>query len=660
MCGIVAMLSRGAPVDGAALRRATEALRHRGPDGLRTWVSDDGRVGLGHTRLAINDPAAAQPIVSESSGTRIVANGEFYDFDALRRELEGRGDRFRTRSDSEVALHLYGRDGVRCLDRLRGEFAFVVWDERNGTLFAPRDRFGIKPLFVAEFDGVLCLASEAKALFAAGLAPAWDDESLFHTLHACPLEARSLFAGIRQIPPGHYLIATEGATRVQRYWDLRAPRRTAANVVVGQEECVERVRALLDEVVRLRLRADVPVGCLLSGGLDSSAVLGFAAAHSASPVTAFTIAFDGAEYDESATAADTARDLGARHVVVPATDEALADHFAQAVWHAEMVQYNAHGTARFLLSREIQRAGYKAVMAGEGSDELFFGYQFLRAALPRRRTGSRLLRWLRLARRLMRSPGAAHPQLAAVSPWLARIGTLIDAPPTFFTRLEGGLGFLRSVLDPDFVRRFQGHDPYRSLYRRCDAEAGVSAWEPARQLGYLWFRSIFPNYHLAADRLDMAHAVEVRLPFLDHVLVEYAYSLPLSLFADVTPEKLVLREAARPFIPDAIYHRAKQPFWAPPSSVTAGSRLSELTQDVLRGQEASAVAFLDPRAVVRLLDATRTVDARSRGSLDALLLMLTSACLLNEAMRRSYSPATATLATEASAIPHSSFVGGDA
>ncbi len=179
MCGIVAMRSMRAPIQEEALRRATTALRHRGPDGERTWISDSGSVGLGHTRLAIIDPVGgAQPIASEDGRRWIVANGEFYGFEAIRRSLEDRGHRFRTHSDSEIALHLYEDMGARCVERLRGQFAFVIWDEDKGTLFAARDRFGLKPLFYHESNGLLYLASEAKALFAAGVAPGWDPSSV--------------------------------------------------------------------------------------------------------------------------------------------------------------------------------------------------------------------------------------------------------------------------------------------------------------------------------------------------------------------------------------------------------------------------------------------------------------------------------------------------
>ena len=215
MCGIAAILSRDGPVDPAAVRRATRALRHRGPDAERTWVSPSGRVGLGHTLLAINDPEGVQPIASEDGRLRIIVNGQFYDHHRIRAELEARGHRFRTRSDSEIALHLYEELGAGCLGELRGQFAFVIWDEVTGRLFAARDRFGLKPLFYAEQGAALYLASEAKALFAAGVARAWDERGVYHWLVACPDERRSLFAGIRQVPAGRVLRAGGGGVGLQ-------------------------------------------------------------------------------------------------------------------------------------------------------------------------------------------------------------------------------------------------------------------------------------------------------------------------------------------------------------------------------------------------------------------------------------------------------------
>ena len=450
MCGIAAILSRNGPVDPGAVRRATRALRHRGPDAERTWVSPSGRVGLGHTLLVINDPEGHQPIASEDGRLHIIVNGQFYDFKRIRAELEARGHRFRTRSDSEIALHLYEDLGAGCLERLRGQFAFVVWDEETGRLVAARDRFGLKPLFYAEHGGALYLASEAKALFAAGVPRGWDERGVYHWLVACPDERRSLFAGVRQVPPGHVLRAGNGGVRLERYWDLpvaRSPggfrlRRQTGRAEAGSGlaaggptpavpsfgDAVERTRELTEEAIRLRMVAGVPVGCLVSGGLDSSSILGVAATCTAAPVAAFTVGFERREFDESEGAREAAAAAGADHTVLTLSDADLADHFADAVRHAETLQYNTHGAARYLLARQVREAGYRSVMAGEGADEAFFGYEFLRAAAGAGGGGLGPRKILRILSGLLRSPRRHHPTLAAVSPWLARLALLLPTP----------------------------------------------------------------------------------------------------------------------------------------------------------------------------------------------------------------------------------------
>src|SRR5499427_13270 len=221
MCGIVGFYSRRSPNSEAALRRAIRSLNHRGPDGRGHWMSQDGRVALGHARLSIIDLTTGdQPIASEDGKTRIVVNGEFYGYEAIQRELEDLGHCLRTRSDSEIALHLYEDLGPQCLHRLRGEFAFVLWDETNRTIFAARDRFGIKPLFYAVHRETLYLASEAKALFAAGVPARWDAESLYHAAANGGYQIRTLYEGVFQVPPGHYLLATDRHLQLHRYWDL--------------------------------------------------------------------------------------------------------------------------------------------------------------------------------------------------------------------------------------------------------------------------------------------------------------------------------------------------------------------------------------------------------------------------------------------------------
>ena len=647
MCGIVAIRSWDGPVSNGAVTRATAALAHRGPDGRRVWTSPSGRVGLGHARLAINDPEGAQPIASEDGRLRIAANGEFYDFRRMRGSLQAAGHRFRTRSDTEVALHLYEEAGPECLHQLRGQFAFVVWNEDTGVLFAARDRFGLKPLFYGEHRGALHLASEAKALFAAGVPPAWDMKAVYHALHACPDERRSLFAGVAQLPPGHYLLASDAGVRIQRWWDLPPAPRVGRRAILRSKdgklrskdgsrsadtaaESAVQVRRLIREAVRLRMDADVPVGCLLSGGLDSSAVLGVASAYADEPVAAFTVGFERHSHDESDAARQMASAAGATHVVTTLADSELADHFGDAVWHAETLQYNAHGVARYLLARAVSETGCRAVLAGEGADEAFFGYEFLRAASHAGSERSAGCRWLRLLPRLLRSPSRRWPALAAASPWMARVASLLDTSPALFTRLTTGLGHLQSVFAPGFARDFRRYDPYRAFYRRCNDAARISKREPARQLLYLWLHSLFVNYHLAADRLDMAHGVEVRFPFLDHCLFEHVNALPLPLLAATTPEKRLLREAMRRYLPDAVRSRPKRPFWAPPSAGLGPNPLHDLVQDTLRSAAAQSVPFFDHAALLRFLEALPVMPDQNRPAADSLLLMAASAAVMQD------------------------------
>jgi asparagine synthase (glutamine-hydrolysing) len=627
MCGIVCTFSPRQPVSRDALEAATAILRHRGPDGQRTWVSQDGRVGLGHTQLNITSPDSMQPIVSEDGQRWLVANGEFYDFVAIRRRLEANGHRFRTETDSEIALHLFEETGPACLEELRGEFAFVLWDGITGTLFAARDRFGVKPLFYAQMGDALILASEAKALFAAGVSAAWDAEAVYQQVFGCFRSDRSLFAGVRQIPPGHYLHVTAGSNRLVRYWDVSYPRRGQMEAL-REDECVEEVRKLLTEAVRLRTQAHAPVGYLLSGGLDSSTVLSLAAAESDQPVQAFTIAFNEAAYDESSKALAAADHVGAHLEILRVTDADVADYFAESVWHGEMVQINSHGTARFLLSRAIHAAGYRAVMAGEGADELFAGYDFVRSAvMSSDGYGTTLRRAARLLK-LLGPLNETEQQIAQVAPLLARASRAIDLPNSLASTFATATGLLRSVLAPDFAAQFAGHDPYWSLFRHLDWRGKVWGREPAKQLLYLWLRSVFANYHMAADRLDMAHAVEVRLPFLDHKLFAYASQIPVSLLAKKGRQKHVLREAARPFVNETIYSGTKQPFYAPPSALQPDSRLHEFIQETLRSEAMASLPFFNRETAIDLLYRAPALEAGTRTMLDPLLMAMVSLCLL--------------------------------
>jgi asparagine synthase (glutamine-hydrolysing) len=635
MCGVFGILSFDAPVSQEALRAGMQALRHRGPDGERQWLAPDGRVGLAHTRLSIIDlTTGAQPIASEDGRVRVVVNGELYGFEVIRAALERKGHRFSTQSDAEIVVHLYEEYGTSCLDHLRGEFAFVLWDQARHRLFAARDRFGIKPLFYARTNDGLHLASEAKALFASGVPAVWNEEVVFQAAFACLNPAESLFRGVQQVPPGHYLTATGTAVDLHRYWDADYPAAPSAGAHAPHpRECVDRVRALIDEAVRLRMRADVRVGCLLSGGLDSSAVLGMAARYAAGPMAAFTITFDDPDYDESSAAREAAAFSGADLTEVPATRARLAERFEDSVYHGEILQYNAHGTARFLLSRAVSQSGYKTVLAGEGADELFAGYGFSRAAVLGPRAGGALRRRLRQLWKMAQPRSPVQQSIARTSPWLERASRAIDLPDELLTSLAQRMTVLRSVLASDFADRQRRRDPYRDLYESLNPAPRLRGREPAKQLIYLWLKTVFPGYVLTADRADMAHGVEVRLPFLDHILFDHLRTIPVATLAHGGEIKHLLREAASPFLAPATRHRLKKPLMAPPFSEQPGHPLLGVVQDLLRSQRARAQPFFDVDALLRTLDARVAHGGKGQASLDPLLMMTASLCVLGERLR---------------------------
>ena len=637
MCGIVAMFSDREPIGEELLLRATRRLFHRGPDAQRCWIAPHRRVGLGHARLSIIDLTTGdQPIANEDEKLRIVANGEFYDHERIQRDLERRGHRLRTRSDSEIALHLYEDLGAQCLHHLRGEFAFVLWDEPNQTLFAARDRFGIKPLFYAVRDGGIVLASEAKALFAAGVPARWDAAS-FHqanSLVPAPTEDRSLFEGVRQVPPGHYLLASRGHIQVVRYWDFDYPR-AGAGSPRSDTEYAETFREVLDEAVRLRLRADVPVGCYLSGGIDSCAVLGLAARHRRDPIRAFTLTFDRAEYDEGAIAREMAERTSAEFYPIPIRQSDIADNFADAIWHSEALCINAHGVAKFVLSRAVRDAGYKVVLTGEGSDEILGGYPHFRRDMLLHDNGgqdprvvAQLLEELNRANPVSR--GLLLPDGEGLS--LDGVRRLLGFAPSWM-EANASTGFkLHALFSAPFAAEFAERDACRGILNGIDVEGQLTGRAPVHQALYLWAKTHLPNYVLTmlGDRMEMAHSVEGRVPFLDHRVVELVRSLPVTQKIRGMTEKFVLREAARPVLTDTVYQRQKHPFLSPPATLNPKDRLHEMVQDTLRGQGIRYVPFVDQARVVRMLDGLPNLDPGEQVSIDQILMVLLSASVLGE------------------------------
>lgn len=635
MCGIVAILSQGGPVAGESLRRALKTLHHRGPDGQRTWIAPNSEVGLGHARLSIIDlEGGDQPIANEDESVWIVANGEFYDYERVQDSLERDGHRLRTRSDSEIALHLYEDYGTQFVHRLRGEYAFVVWDARARKLIAVRDRFGVKPLFYAIHNGALYLASEMKALFAAGVPAEWNPESVHFSVGFSP-PGRTPFRGIKTVPPGYYLTASENDVALTQYWDIEYPAVSDERRVLTDAEYIEGFRAVFDEAVRIRLRADVPVGCYLSGGIDSCAVLGMAARHRSDPIRAFTLRFEHADYDEGSIAEEMAAKAGADWVPIPIDQTALADNFADAIYHGEAACVNAHFVAKYLLSRAVRNDGYKVVLTGEGSDEILGGYAHFREDMLRYDSAGqdpaeieRLVAQLEAANQVSQGILLSSDR----SGGSAMIDKVLGFLPTMYTSVLARLKRLKPLFDAEYFAPFAGLDIASLLLNDLDVKRRLTGRAPVHQSMYLWSKTALPSYILVllGDRMEMAHSIEGRVPFLDHKVAEFVFNTPVNMKIRGLTEKYLLREATRDALTETAYARQKHPFLSPPDAAGTPSRMKELIHDTLTSEAMASVPFLNARAVRAYADRLETMAPAERGMADSDVMMLVSLVLMQE------------------------------
>src|SRR5215469_8834232 len=627
MCGFVGGLLHR-PLEPKRLDRALETLHHRGPDAVGKWIAPDGRWFLGHTRLSIIGLGnGAQPMSDASGNVQLVVNGEFYGYKAIRERLRAEGCAVKTDSDSEIALHLYRREGMNLGRHLRGEFAAVIADRRNGAMLAIRDRFGIKPLFYAVHDGDVLFASEVKALLALGVPSRWDREALFQEAFHFRPHSRSLFVGIHAVPPGHYAIAQKGEVSLYPYWDLAFP--TAAELAADNRsdaDVIEGFRAVLDDAVRERLVADVEVACYLSGGIDSCAVLGLAQRHMDRPIRAFTIGFEDALYDESELAREQAKHSGATFHPIPVTSRALADAYGDAVWHAETPFINGHGVAKFLLSRGVRDAGIKVVFTGEGSDEMLAGYPPFRrdvllynSATQDPETVKRLLAQLREANKavpaLVTREEALDDSLEVVQ---RRLGWVPSWVQTFAQRGSR----VRDLLSGEMKSAINNVNPYEIALNRLPIDDRLSGRDPLNQALYLWSKIHLPNFILTflADRMEMAHSIEGRVPFLDHHVAEFAAGIPIHMKIKGMREKHVLREATRDVLIEPVYNRQKHPFTTPPTGGAVNDAMLAMYADVLASRLLDEQPIFDAAAIRRFFRGLPDQSHEQRVRLEGLCI----------------------------------------
>jgi asparagine synthase (glutamine-hydrolysing) len=592
MCGIAGIFDlRGRrPVDHALIRRMTDALTHRGPDGEGFHVEPG--LALGHRRLSIIDVAGgAQPIFNETGDVCITYNGELYNYLDLTRELVAAGHRFTTVSDTEAIVHGYEEWGAAALDRMVGMFAFAVWDGRSETLFLARDRVGEKPLHYAVLpSGWLVFGSEIKALLAhPEVARAIDPQAVedFFAYGYVP-EPRTIYAGLYKLPAGHYLSVRRGAPAVapRRYWDVRfdtGPARALADSADG-------LIGALRRSVAGQLMSEVPLGAFLSGGIDSSAVVAMMAGAATGGIDAFTIGYDDPRFDESRFAAAAARRYGARHRIerVDPADITLVDALP-AIYDEPFGDSSALPT---LALCRLTRRHVTVALSGDGGDELFAGYRrypwHVRQAALRRRIPERA------ARPLFRWLGRHYPRLDRL-PRFVRARHMLqelgedEAGGYFLSVSAVGDDVRRRLLSPELRRRLDGYHA-RQHVERGFAAAGTD--DPLGQALYTDFTMWLPGDILTkVDRAAMSTSLEVRVPLLDHRLVEWAAALPSSFRIRAGERKYILKRALEPYVARELLYRTKQGFSMPIADWFRGAWAARLRADLTAGRLAATGLF---------------------------------------------------------------------
>ncbi|MDI3308941.1 MAG: asparagine synthase (glutamine-hydrolyzing) [Acetobacteraceae bacterium] len=607
MCGIAGLYGRPMPQPPtrALIRRMVEAVAHRGPDDRDVLLRDD--VALGHARLSIIDLAhGRQPMLDETGEVAIVFNGEIFNYLELRRELIARGIRFRTDSDTEVILRLYQVRGTACVDALNGDFAFAIADRRQGMLMLARDRMGVRPLYHARAgDGRFCFASEVKALLEVpGITAAPDPVALdqIFTLWL-PLPPRTAFRDVQELPPGHLLIVTADRAELRRYWRLEFPRRGEQAPDAREDAVAEELRELLTDAIRIRLRADVPVGAYLSGGLDSSIVALLARDLAPARLRTFSVTFEMPEFDESMHQREMVAALGTEYQSVRCTNADIGAMFPDVIRHIERPILRTAPAPLYRLSGLVRRAGFKVVLTGEGADEILAGYDIFKEAKLRafcaRQPDSQ--RRPLLFRRLY----PYLPGLQAQSPAYLRafFGAGLDrvGDPLFSHLPRFGTTARAKLLFSDGLRAdTAGYDALAELRESLPGE--FAYWDPLHQAQYLEAAFLLPGYILSAqgDRVAMAHAVETRFPYLDHRLVEFASRIPPRMKLRGLREKHILRRSMEGRLPAAISRRPKQPYRAPDGQPFFGPQAPDYVQEVLSRHAVAEAGYFDPPAVERL------------------------------------------------------------
>ncbi|MCF7848543.1 MAG: asparagine synthase (glutamine-hydrolyzing) [Kiritimatiellales bacterium] len=643
MCGIAGIFQpdRAAAISPDMLRAMISVLGHRGPDESGIYLDD--QTGLGQTRLSIIDlSSGTQPIHNEDKTLWIVFNGEIFNYIELREKLQRKGHRFYTTTDTEVILHLYEEKGIDCLKELNGQFAFAIRDTRQNMLFLARDRVGIRPLYYTHCGPSLIFASEIKSIFmnrnvSRELDPVSMDQ--IFTFWS-PLPGQSVFKDVHQLPPGHYLLATEGKTEVRKYWDI--PFCPKADQLDWSPDLIcERLQELLLDAIRIRLRADVPVGTYLSGGLDSSGITALVARNFNHDVKTFGIRFEDPAFDEGEYQQQMVAFLGTDYTELMATNAGIGESLPDVLWHCETPLLRTAPVPLFLLSRLVHDSGIKVVLTGEGADEVFGGYNIFREAAVRRF-------WAKNPGSQARADliGQLYPYIFD-NPRLKRMlqsffaqGLDQTDDPLFSHLIRWENTARTKTFFSDDLRAASGsYSGYEQVREMLPPEFG--SWDHLAQAQYLEMKVFMGNYLLASqgDRVAMGNSVEIRLPFLDPNLMEFMGRVPSVWKLLGLKEKYILKRSFRGILPDSVLARPKHPYRAPIADSLLHATASEQTQEMLSEGALRRNGLFNAKKVAHLIKKLQT--SSEPGEVDSMALTgILSSQILHNRFVEDFQPRT--------------------
>jgi asparagine synthase (glutamine-hydrolysing) len=610
MCGIAGIINyRSAEEKKSLLLKMSARLRHRGPDASGIYTR--GPAGLAHTRLSIIDlNSGDQPIHNEDKSIWIVFNGEIFNYPELREQLVSKGHRFYTKTDTEVIIHLYEEFGTQMFEHLNGQFAFAIWDLNTEELLLGRDRMGIRPLFYFHQHHRLVFASEIKAIFTDNTVPRQIDPNNLSDLFTCwsSFGDQTCFKNIFQVPPGHYARFSTKGLEINRYWELPFGRNSYQDRPVS--DWADELNEILLDATRIRLRADVPVGAYLSGGIDSTYISALVKNNFNNRLSTFSVGFTDKQFDESCFQKTAVDYLGTDHKTISCSYDDIGKIFPRVIWHTETPIIRTAPAPLMLLSKLVRESNYKVVLTGEGADEIFAGYNIFKEDKVRRfwakdpdsRMRPRLLEKL--------YPYIFSQNNSKAVKFLEQFfknGMMeLDSPVYSHMLRWKNTSHLKQFFSKELKDQTSDLDDFTTRYSKTLPGDFIS-WDTLSRAQYIENKIFLSNYLLSSqgDRMAMANSIEGRYPFLDHRVIEFAAKLPPHIRMNGMTEKYILKKAAKGLIPSQLINRPKQPYRAPISQAFLGETRHEYVDELLSEKTIQEYGYFDPKKTTRLLKKCR-------------------------------------------------------